>query len=176
MSQHTTLDTPFDQYRFPLLHTQRRPRHAAYISLTLSYTHADLPDKHIRFILRITDESVRSQRPPLLDSRISACGLSGVKTVPCSGRIVPAGCCCTKNRRHSLPHKCGIALIRLPCGSASIGSPQQSMRTKVNLQGCTSCDTQATPNQLQVSRRLHGKTRNSTPLFSFISHISVVRN
>ena len=49
-----------------------------------------------------------------------------------------------------------IRLIRLPCGSASIGSPQQSMRTKASLQGCTSCDTQATPKQLQVSRRFHG--------------------
>ena len=30
------------------------------------------------------------------------------------------------------------------------------MRTKVSLQGCTSCDTQATPKQLQVFRRVHG--------------------
>ena len=85
-------------------------------------------------------------------------GYYGVKTAPCqcSGRIVPAGCSLHQNRRHGLPHKCGKALIQLPCGSASIGSPQQSMRTKVSLQRCTSCDTQATPKQLQVFRRFHG--------------------
>jgi len=34
--------------------------------------------------------------------------------------------------RPCLPHKCGIALIRHPCGCASIGMPQQDMRTEMS--------------------------------------------
>ena len=103
-------------------------------------------------------------------------GYYGVKTAPCSGRIAPAGCSLHQNWRPGLPHKCGIALIRLPCGptcgSASIGSPQQSMRTKVSIQGCTSCDTQATPKQLQVFRSFHGTPPRYPFSFPFL-HTSV---
>ena len=105
--------------------------------------------------------------PPCRTAGYQPAGYFGVKTAPCSGRIAPAGCCLHQNRRHGLPHKCGIALIRLPCGSALIGSPQQSMRTKVSLQGCTSCDTQATPKQLQVFRRFHGTPSRYPSAFQF---------
>ena len=105
--------------------------------------------------------------PPCRTAGYQPAGYYGVKTAPCSGRIVPAGCSLHQNRRPGLPHKCGIALIRLPCGSASIGSPQQSMRTKVSLQGCTSCDTQATPKQLQVFRRFHGTPSRYPSAFRF---------
>ena len=171
MSRHTTHDTPFDQYRFTLPHTPRRFRHAVHsIALALTYTHADLPDNIHASFFRLRMSPFGPRDPPLPDSRISARGLLRCQN-RCSGRIVPAGCSLHQNRRPGLPHKCGIALIRLPCGSALIGSPQQSMRTKVSCQGCTSCDTQATPKQLQVSRRFHG-TPSRYP-FSFPLHTSV---
>ena len=172
MLRHTTHDKPFDQYRFTLPHTPRRFRHAVHpISLALTYTHAALPDNTHASFFRLRMSPFGPRDPPCRTAGYQPAGYYGVKTAPCSGRIVPAGCSLHQNRRPGLPHKCGIALIRLPCGSASIGSPQQSMRTKVSFQGCTSCDTQAETVTGVPSFSWYPAT---VPLLTSIFHTSVL--
>ena len=71
-----------------------------------------------------------SSRPSPPDGRIPARGLSRTQAVPCLGRIAQTWLLRAPKSEARLSHKCGIALTRLPCGSALIGLLQQSMRTR----------------------------------------------
>ena len=68
------------------------------ISLALTYTHADLPDNIHASFFRLRMSPFGPRDTPSRTAGYQPAGYFGVKTAPCSGRIVPAGCSLHQNR------------------------------------------------------------------------------